>query len=132
MPDRQIAAGPGNTSQDIVTRLRGHLAKPDDTTATHWDGCIDTHPLCALAWALDEIERQRAELRDLRNNASEALWDARNIATALAIAIEWHRKSPALHITRDDQRRRAIDNYDLWRQQWRTIEDAITPPGWMR
>ena len=44
---------------DIVKRLREHLIRRDTRVSTHWDGCIYDHPLCALAWALDEIERLR-------------------------------------------------------------------------
>ena len=47
---------------DIVTRLRQHLTRRDMRTGTHWDGCIESHPICALAWALDEIERLRINL----------------------------------------------------------------------
>ena len=47
-------------ADDIVTRLRAHLVKRDMTPRTHWDGCIESHPICALAWALDEIKELRA------------------------------------------------------------------------
>lgn len=43
---------------DIVT-LRAHLGRRDSSPSTHWDGCITAHPICALAWALDEITRLR-------------------------------------------------------------------------
>lgn len=46
---------------DIVT-LRAHLGRRDSSPSTHWDGCITAHPICALAWALDEIERLRKEV----------------------------------------------------------------------
>lgn len=45
---------------DIVTRLREHLAHNAWKHGTHYAGCMTSHPLCALAWALDEIERLRA------------------------------------------------------------------------
>jgi hypothetical protein len=48
---------------DIVERLRQHIKHPRMVHSTHWDGCIDSHPTCALAWALDEVERLQAQVR---------------------------------------------------------------------
>lgn len=42
---------------DDIARLREHLTRRETRVSTHWDGCIDSHPICALAWALDEIEQ---------------------------------------------------------------------------
>lgn len=54
---------------DIVT-LRAHLGRRDSSPSTHWDGCITAHPICALGWALDEIERLRALCNDLHHDAT--------------------------------------------------------------
>lgn len=113
MADRHIAAGSGDTSQDMVTR---------DVTDP-WQEICDLR---------DEIERLQAELRDLRKTSSRALWDARNIASALMLALEWHRKSPMLKGTQADQRRHAVDIYDTWQKDWNQVDHTITPPGWMR
>jgi hypothetical protein len=51
------------TPDDIVDRLRQHIKHPAMRARTHWDGCIDSHPTCALAWALDEVERLQAQVR---------------------------------------------------------------------
>lgn len=57
-------------ADDIITRLRQHLTRRDITSSTHWDGCIDSHPICALAWALDQIETLRALCNDLHHDAT--------------------------------------------------------------
>ena len=60
-------------ADDIITRLRQHLTRRDMTPSTHWDGCIESHPLCALAWALDEIEALRALCDQLAQAIAEVL-----------------------------------------------------------
>lgn len=124
MADRHIAGDPGAISQDIVTIINAQLA------ACQASPCDCTCPI--LIEASSEIERLRAELRDLRRTSSRALWDARNIASALMLALEWHRKSPMLKGTQADQRRYAVDTYDTWQKDWNQVDHAITPPGWMR
>lgn len=71
---------------DIVT-LRAHLGRRDSSPSTHWDGCITAHPICALAWALDEITRLRtagdallAALRAETVNGAMAVCDGTNEA----------------------------------------------------
>ena len=44
-------------SGDIVERLRNW---DDDRISTHYEGCWDWHPVCAILVAADEIERLRA------------------------------------------------------------------------
>ena len=50
---------------DDIARLREHLIRRDTQVSTHWDGCIESHPICALAWALDEVEYLRRRADDL-------------------------------------------------------------------
>ena len=42
---------------DDIETLRVHLGRI--APSTHWDGCMTQHPLCALKWSLDEVERLR-------------------------------------------------------------------------
>ena len=42
---------------DIVERLRNW---DDGRISTHYEGCWDSHPVCAILLAADEIERLRA------------------------------------------------------------------------
>lgn len=56
---------------DIVTVLREHLKRPEMMHTTHWDGCMESHTICALAWSLDEIERLREKVQDLRMYAEQ-------------------------------------------------------------
>jgi hypothetical protein len=44
-------------SGDIVERLRNW---DDGGVSTHYEGCWDLHPVCAILLAADEIERLRA------------------------------------------------------------------------
>lgn len=46
-----------------LQRLRVHLLEP---VRTHWDGCIYDHTLCALAWALNEVEALRHRADELQ------------------------------------------------------------------
>ena len=46
-------------SSDIVERLRRW---DDGRISTHYEGCIDTHPVCAILWAARIIEERDADL----------------------------------------------------------------------
>lgn len=65
------------SGDDIVQRLRNW----DGGIISHWDGCFDSHPVCAIRLAADaieardaEIERLQAEVERLRA-AGDALYD---------------------------------------------------------
>ena len=62
-----VNLGKDKTVDDIVTVLREHLKRPEMMHTTHWDGCIESHTICALAWSLDEIQRLRADLANVRD-----------------------------------------------------------------
>lgn len=47
----------------IVDRLRAHLTT-GAFEGTHWVGCVDSHPLCALALAIEEIEYLQDSIAD--------------------------------------------------------------------
>ena len=62
-------------ADDIVERLRRW---DDGIISTHWAGCMDTHPECAILFAADAIEardaenaRLWAEIERLRNALKE-------------------------------------------------------------
>lgn len=54
-------------SGDIVERLRRW---DDGRISTHWAGCMDTHPECAIVFAADAIEARDAEIERLRAEVS--------------------------------------------------------------
>ena len=66
-----INLGKGKTVDDILTSLREHLKRPEMVHTTHWDGCIESHTICALAWSLNEIERLREKVQDMRMYAEQ-------------------------------------------------------------
>ena len=51
------------SSDDIVERLRRW---DDGGISTHWTGCFDSHPVCAIVFAADAIEARDAEIVRLR------------------------------------------------------------------
>jgi len=59
-------------SGDIVERLRRW---DDGRISTHYEGCWDSHPVCAILLAADAIEARDAEIERLRAvlNAIDAL-----------------------------------------------------------
>ena len=50
-------------SDDLATILLSHV--PDEPMRTHYTGCDKFHPACAMARAVDEIERLRGLVADL-------------------------------------------------------------------
>jgi ABC-type nitrate/sulfonate/bicarbonate transport system substrate-binding protein len=53
----------------------------DGRVFTHYEGCWDSHPVCAILLAADAIEAQQAEIERLRRWKAEATevlkgWDA--------------------------------------------------------
>lgn len=50
------------SGDDIVQRLR----RWDGGISTHWVGCFDSHPVCAIRLAADAIEARDAEIERLR------------------------------------------------------------------
>jgi hypothetical protein len=50
-------------SGDIVERLRNW---DDGRVSTHYEGCWDSHPVCAIRLAADAIEARDAEIERLR------------------------------------------------------------------
>ncbi len=50
-------------SSDIVERLRNW---DDGRVSTHYEGCWDSHPVCAILLAADAIEARDAEIARLR------------------------------------------------------------------
>lgn len=50
-------------SGDIVERLRRW---DDGRISTHWAGCMDTHPECAIVFAADAIEARDAKIERLQ------------------------------------------------------------------
>lgn len=54
------------SSDDIVERLRNW---DDGRVSTHYEGCWDSHPVCAILLAADEIERLRAEFSAVLGDA---------------------------------------------------------------
>ena len=50
-------------SGDIVERLRNW---DDGRVSTHYEGCWDSHPVCAILLAADAIEARDAEIERLR------------------------------------------------------------------
>lgn len=66
-----VNLGKGKTVDDIVTVLREHLKRPEMMHTTHWEGCMESHTICALAWSLDEIQRLREKVQDLRMYAEQ-------------------------------------------------------------
>ena len=58
------------SGDDIVKRLRSW---DDGRISTHWAGCMDTHPVCAILFAADAIEARDAETKRLRDAANRTL-----------------------------------------------------------
>ncbi len=56
-------------SDDIVERLRNW---DDGRVSTHYEGCWDSHPVCAILLAADAIEARDAEIERLRRWKAEA------------------------------------------------------------
>ena len=50
-------------ADDIVVRLRNW---DDGRVFTHYEGCWDSHPVCAILLAADAIEAQQAQIERLR------------------------------------------------------------------
>ena len=55
-------------ADDIVVRLRNW---DDGRVFTHYEGCWDSHPVCAILLAADAIEAQQAEIERLRAAGDE-------------------------------------------------------------
>ena len=54
---------PRRSGDDIVERLRRW---DDGRISTHYEGCWDSHPVCAIVLAADTIEARDAEIVRLR------------------------------------------------------------------
>jgi hypothetical protein len=69
-------------SGDIVERLRRW---DDGRVSTHYEGCWDSHPVCAILLAADAIEARDAEIETLRaeRDAERALADQLHNALCL-------------------------------------------------
>jgi hypothetical protein len=69
------------SGDDIVQRLR----RWDGGISTHWVGCFDSHPVCAIRLAADAIEARDAEIERLRaqRDAERALADQLHNALCL-------------------------------------------------
>jgi len=68
------------SGDDIVQRLRRW---DDGRVSTHYDGCWDSHPVCAILLAADAIEARDAEIERLRAEV-ERLTAERDAERALA------------------------------------------------
>jgi hypothetical protein len=66
------------SGDDIVQRLR----RWDGGISTHWVGCFDSHPVCAIRLAADAIEACDAEIERLRAEV-ERLMEGMELAWGL-------------------------------------------------
>jgi hypothetical protein len=83
---------PTGAQDDIVERLRNW---DDGRVSTHYEGCWDSHPVCAMLLAADaiearddNIERLRAEIERLRRRVERfniALADLEHLTTERAV-----------------------------------------------
>jgi hypothetical protein len=66
-------------NDDIVQRLRNW---DDGRVSTHYEGCWDSHPVCAILLAADAIETRDAEVMRLRAEV-ERLMEGMELAWGL-------------------------------------------------
>ena len=69
-------------SGDIVGRLRRW---DDGRVSTHYEGCSDSHPVCAILLAADVIEQRDAIITTLTADLAAE----RKLADQLASHLEW-------------------------------------------
>jgi hypothetical protein len=69
-------------SGDIVERLR----RWDGGISTHWVGCFDSHPVCAIRFAADAIEARDAEIEQLRAEVERLTDELQQVANEIALA----------------------------------------------
>ena len=75
-------------TEDIVARLREHLKRPEMVHTTHWDGCMESHSICALAWALDKIERLQADRDRWHDIANQLATHIEKVSSSNARALQ--------------------------------------------
>jgi hypothetical protein len=75
-------------SGDIVQRLRNW---DDGRVSTHYEGCWDSHPVCAILLAADAIEARDAEIERLRAIGDALIGALENnlMATAVVLVNQW-------------------------------------------
>lgn len=86
---RRDPVGSPAVSGDIVERLRNW---DDGRVSTHYEGCWDSHPVCAILLAASIIEQRDADLAAERAECDEqaALVTAwRGVADGLAKLVPW-------------------------------------------
>jgi hypothetical protein len=69
---------------DIATRVIQRWS--DTTISTHYDGCWEWHPHCAVAILADEIERLRAEFSAVLGDAIAKDAEVERLRAALRLA----------------------------------------------
>ncbi len=75
-------------SDDIVERLRNW---DDGRVSTHYEGCWDSHPVCAILLAAAAIESRDAEIERLRAIGDALIGALENnlMATAVVLVNQW-------------------------------------------
>jgi hypothetical protein len=75
-------AKPVMSGDDIVQRLR----RRDGGIGTHWVGCFDSHPVCAIRLAANVIEVRDAEIERLRAEVERLTDELQQVANEIALA----------------------------------------------
>lgn len=88
--------------------------------------CDDRH------LAIAEIQRLRDTITNLRNRSTGALWQTRNVATALMNAYAcWGRSGlPMGMATQPEAQHAAVAKYEADKATWTATDDIVNPPGW--
>ncbi len=91
------------SGDDIVQRLR----RWDGGISTHWVGCFDSHPVCAIRFAADAIEARDAEIKRLLDSLAAERAEVERLR-------RW--KAEATTVLKD---------WDCWAEQGIALLDAI-------